>query len=93
MHTERQKKTKKAEKRDKLQEGASECEEAQCTSSITITKKTRWKRKIMSIVALAATYNLHQVLPLRAILGELLQPVAVISIIYKKRYKLCPLFH
>ena len=36
----------------------------------------------MSIVALAATYNLHQVLPLRAILGELLQPVAVISVIY-----------
>ena len=58
-------KKKKAEKRDKLQEGASECEEAQCTSSITIAKKTRWKRKVMSIVALAATYNLHQVLPLR----------------------------
>ena len=82
MHTERQNKTKNRKKRDKLQEGASECEEAQCTSSITITKKTRWKRKVMSIVALAATYNLHQVLPLRAILGELLQPVAVISIIY-----------
>ena len=83
MHTERQNKTKtKTEKRDKLQDGASECEEAQCTSSITITKKTRWKRKVMSIVALAATYNLHQVLSLRAILGELLQPVAVISIIY-----------
>ena len=83
MHTERQNKTKqKQKKRNKLQEGASECEEAQCTSSITVAKKTRWKRKVMSIVALVATYNLHQVLPLRAILGELLQPVAVISIIY-----------
>ena len=70
----------RASKQNKITEKETSCKKEQVNArkhsahqASQSQKKTRWERKVMSIVALAATYNLHQVLPLRAILGELLQ--------------------